>query len=129
MRSRAFTLLEAVLALAILGLAVGACLQLRAELGASARTVARHTAADNRADSLFQEIINGVLPGAEIDRQTGAAFWAGTHAGTPFRVERSAVRVPNPVAGQTEHPVAQTLTMYRYTITLGKEKSEFLWHK
>lgn len=127
-RRRGFTLLEAILALAILGAAAAACLQLRAQLTLAGAKLQKRAAIDNAADTLFHEVINGLLPDGRADG-AGVVVWTGVHLGAPYRVERRRETVPNPVTGVVAYPVARSLDMYRYEITIGGETGHFLWHK
>jgi type II secretory pathway pseudopilin PulG len=126
---RAFTLLEAVLALAMLTAVIIVCLQMRAQVGMVGRQVERIAARDNAAEALFQSLVNGLL-GAPVDSEKpGAMMWEGVQNGEKYKVVRTATRVPNPVVGQVDFDVPATLTAYRYEITLGNTTSEFIWHR
>lgn len=126
---RAFTLLEAVLALAILTAVIVVCLQLRAQVGMVGRQVERISARDNASEALFQSLVNGLLGPATESRENGVLVWEGVQNGAKYKVMREPSRVPNPVVGQVAFDVPATLNVYRYEITLGTAKSEFIWHR
>lgn len=126
---RGFTLLEGVLALAILVAVIIVCLQLRAQIGMVGRQVQKVAARDNATEALFQCLVNGLLHRPTTDPESGAFIWEGEQNGTPFRIVRKPVSVPNPLIGQVNFDVAATVGAYRYDITLGTTKTEFVWHR
>lgn len=129
-RSRCgFTLLEAVLALVILSVVSVACLQLRGQMGLVGAQAQRRAAQDNRADALFTCLTSGMLTEPTADPVTGALVWSGEHLGTPYTIRRGMKAVPNPAAGQVNYPVASTVSVVRYEVTLGGTVTEFLWHR
>lgn len=128
-RGRGFTLLEAVLALAMLTAVIVVCLQLRAQVGMVGRQVEKVAARDNAAEALFQSLVNGLL-GAPVDSaRPGAIMWEGVQNGAKYTVVRTVTHVPNPVVGQVDFDVPATLAAYRYEVTLGTTTSEFVWHR
>lgn len=126
---RAFTLLEAVLALAMLTAVIVVCLQLRAQVGVVGRQVERISARDNASEAIFQSLVNGLLGPPTETRENGVLVWEGEQNGAKYRIIRTMTRVPNPVVGQVAFDVPATLTAYKYEITFGTAKSEFIWHR
>ncbi|MFM9958157.1 MAG: prepilin-type N-terminal cleavage/methylation domain-containing protein [Phycisphaerales bacterium] len=126
---RGFTLLESVLALAILTAVIVVCLQLRAQIGMVGRQVQRSALRDNAAEALFQSLVNGLLGTPQTDRDTGLLVWEGTQNGAFYRVTRASVSRPNPLAGQVSYDVAAQVSVFRYEVKLGSELTEFLWHR
>lgn len=127
--TRGFTLLEGVLALAILVAVIVVCLQLRAQVGMVGRRVQKAAARDNATEALFQSLVNGLLPRPTADPESGAFIWEGEQNAIPFRIVRTPTNVPNPLIGQVTFDVAATIAAYKYDVTLGTTKSEFVWHR
>lgn len=126
---RAFTLLEAVLALAMLTAVIIVCLQLRAQVGMVGRQVERISGKDNASEALFQSLVNGLLGPPTESRENGVLVWEGEQNGARYHITRTLTRVPNPVVGQVAFDVPATLAAYKYEITFGTIKSEFIWHR
>lgn len=127
--ARAFTLLEAVLALAILAAVVAACMQIRGQMLDVSARASRQQRADRSADALFQCVVSGLLGQPTSDAQSGIWTWEGKQDGVAYRIERTGAVTDNPAAGRIDYKVAPRIQLYRYTITLGSTKTEFLWHK
>lgn len=123
---RAFTLLEALVALAILSAALLAVVQVRSQLLAAAAplSVANQRAADERAITTL--IVERALP-APVVAESGEAVWQLDILGSPCRIVRAANAIPNPVAGQVPYDVRPTLTLYRYRVERPGHTFEFLW--
>ncbi len=126
---RAFTLLESVLALAILAMVMVVCLQLRAQMGEVGRRVRVTAARDNAAEALFQSLVNGLLGEPRADSESGLLFWEGEQNGVPYKVVRKFDRRPNPVAGKVAFDAAAQVGVFRYEVTLGSIRTEFTWHR
>lgn len=125
---RAFTLIEAILALVILAGAIMACLQMRAQMLSGTRRQ-REIQRDDRADeALFQMLINNVLPEPEI-RSGEAPTWRGDYLGRPYVIQKFPMVVPNPIAGTVAYPVATEVTVFRYEVTYAGRTSEVIWNK
>lgn len=128
-RRRAFTLLESLLALIILASIIAACLQLRSHSNLVAAKAEQRTLAANRTEALFQCVINGLLGAPETTEESAETVWRGTQGGVPYTVVRTFAAQPNPARGQVAYPVAESIALFRYRVTLGQTTSEFLWHR
>lgn len=128
-RTRAFTLLEAIVALAILAAACIACLQIRTQSITSHARVARQQQIDRATDAVFQMLVNGLLAKPEKDRETGRPLWKGEHLGKPFTITRERVSVANPVAGQVGYAVAPQVSVWRYSLAYDSRVSTFYWNR
>lgn len=126
---RAFTLLESLLALVILSAIIVVCLQLRAQAGMTAARAESRVAAANRTEALFQCVVNGLLGKPESGEDGAEIVWRGEQAGVPYTVVRTHTTAPNPARGQVTYPVAESIALFRYRVTLGQTTSEFLWHR
>jgi len=129
-RRTGFTLLEAVIALAILASFTVVCLQLRAQgLAARARIDAalRH---ERVMQSLLQEAMAGLLPGREVEfddqGEVVRITWSGDRFGQPYRCvrERVEARVDLPADDQAEQRPASTV---RYTVRYAGEEADMEW--
>ncbi len=123
---RAFTLLEAVLALAILSSALIVALQIRSS--ALAQTLDLETRLrvnhDLRAIAMLRE--SGALGFPEVDEQSAARTWRGEHNGEPFTIKATPMLVPSPIPRTPESELAESVPMLRFEITYMDQRSEFL---
>jgi prepilin-type N-terminal cleavage/methylation domain-containing protein len=126
---RAFTLLEAVIALAILASAIMACLQVRAQMVAGAQRQREVQRADRAEEALFQMLVNNALPPARRDAERGTFVWEGEYLGRPYRIERFPMAVRNPALGKVSYPVSAQVTVFRYAMTYADRESEIVWHR
>jgi type II secretory pathway pseudopilin PulG len=129
-RSRpALTLLEAILALAILAMVAAAVLEMR---GAAIRESARiqKIQRDTReVEAIFRMLTERALPQPIPDPATGAPVWQGQHLGEPFAITRRTTTVPNPALQATDMPLADRLPIFEYLIDYRGTKTTFLWHR
>lgn len=130
--SRAFTLIEAIIAVTMIALVAGACLQLRAESLARVRSLSGTGAADLAADQVLRLAVADRLgPGQplEPDDPQSPRVWTGEHAGRPYELQREAVAVPNPLREATDedsvYPVS--VIVWRYTLTMGDTVRTMEW--
>ncbi len=95
---RAFTLLEAVLALGILAMVAAAVLQLRGQSLATAANLAERRSLARETDALVDMLHAGALGQPEPAPALGpaGAVWRGQHHGKPFEIRRVVVETPNP---------------------------------
>lgn len=126
---RAFTLLEAVLALAIVAGAIMACLQVRAQMLAGTQRQRELQRADRAEEAIFQMLVNNALPQARVDPERGIPVWEGEHLGRPYEIERFPMMVENPMRGRVGYAVADHVTVFRYVMRYAGRESEILWHR
>ena len=97
---RGFTVIEAIVALTILAIVAGACLELRAQSLRQAQSLtARHELA-RRADAIFELARAGQLgPGERLDEDdpAGGRLWTGERFGDQYRLTKRTVLVDNPL--------------------------------
>jgi type II secretory pathway pseudopilin PulG len=128
-RRRAFTLLEAILALGILSAAVIVCVGVRGQVILGAQRLREVQRQDRADDGLFQMLINQTIDEPSVDDRLGTLVWRGTYLGTPYEIERRGVSFPNPMAGQVRYDVSDRVRLVRYAITYDGRESEVLWHR
>lgn len=134
MPRRAFTLLESLVALTVLGLVAGACLELRAGALAHTSTLAGRQENQRSAKLLFDLAITGQL-GAPTrtskENPEAPVIWTGEHEGQRYRLLRETVVVANPLfkaSSEDERPVfPQRTALYRYTLELGDDVHTMEW--
>ena len=126
---RAFTLLEAVVALVILAGVVLAAAQVRAQVLASARDLAHVHRAEHAVADLFRMAVDGAIHEPEIDPDTGERRWAGEYLGGEYEIVRTIERVANPVANQTAYAARERVSLFRYTVRYAGEDAEYVWYR
>jgi len=131
---RAFTLLESIVALTILAMVAGACLELRANALANTRTLAGKQEDARFAHTLFDLALAGFLPSPQrLDPEDpeSARVWTGTRDGRDYRILKERVVVTNPVRASVTETVAgvypQNAALYRYTLEVGGETYTMEW--
>ena len=118
MRRRAFTLLEAVIALIILSSFVVACLQLRLNGLRAGRAIAEQQRIERVIDDVLQLASNQLLPDPireeDGDGDVSRIIWRGELAGFEYECvsQRAAVSPIGAAAGGSAVPVM------RYTVTI-----------
>ena len=122
------TLLEAVIALAILGLVAGAVLEARAMAAREARASSEMQRSVREIESIFRMLTTRTLGRAERVGG-GASVWTGEHLGEPYEVLRREVVVENPARRAVDVPIASELELFEYTISYGGAREVFLWHR
>ncbi|MBL0928100.1 MAG: hypothetical protein IBJ11_10700, partial [Phycisphaerales bacterium] len=100
----AFTLLEAVIALAILATVAVVTLEIRARTINSAAGLAEKLRDDRDAEALFTMLLHGALPLPVVDERNPSPVWSGTHRGRPYTIRRAAVTLPNPAIAARPAP-------------------------
>lgn len=132
-RRAAFTLLEAVLALAILSSVLVVCLTVRAQSIAQRARLSERLDGAQDCEAVFESIIGGVLPATRSDPETGARVWEGERSGRPYSVVATREVRPSPIVGTEQDERAAFVTVWRYTVTVGANESatkrDFLWHR
>lgn len=132
-RTAAFTLLEAILALAILSSVLVVCLSVRAQSIAQRAKLAERLDSAQECEAVFESIVGGVLSPTRTDSEAGVRYWDGERAGRRYTVEaRREVRA-NPLAAPNDENRAAFVTVWRYAVAVGPPESatrrEFLWHR
>lgn len=132
-RGRAFTLLEAVLAMAILAGAVMATLGIRARAMVAAQEMEAVQRDERDAQAVFDLLVAGLLgEPARVDRETGRAEWAGTLSASSDRVY-TVVREPMLVANPLQQPDGAEepgqVSVWQYTVRVGRSEAGFVWHR
>lgn len=134
MPRRAFTLLESIVALTILAMVAGACLDLRASALANTRTLAGKQEDARVALTLFDLALAGFLPApTRLDPEDpeSARVWTGTRDGRDYRILKERIVVRNPVRDSVTESAAvaypQNAALYRYTLELDGETFTMEW--
>lgn len=123
----AFTLLEAVLALAIISAALIAVLQVRTQLIKGAQQVREWQSIERDDEAIFRMLIAGLLPPPEIEQ--GIVVWQGILHDRPFTIERTVQTIPNPYANTLDHEVRSTLKYVEYTLKIDDRTTVFPWYE
>lgn len=126
--ARAFTLIEAVLALVILATVLAVCLQIRVQGLRQQAAVARMQQQDQAIEALFQQVVHNLLPGG-VPTESGARHWEGEHLGRPFTVDKQPTVMDNPARAVAVSNAAPTVRLFQYTITWNDHTTTFYWHQ
>lgn len=126
---RGFTLLEAVLALAILSMVLVVCLSVRAQGIAQRARLAEGLHEADQAQQVFDMLQAGLLPPPQIDPESRSRRWQGVHMGRVYSVTAVRELVPNPLSGQGAQPRPATVGVWRYEVTVGGQVRVFLGHR
>jgi len=126
---RGFTLLEAILALAILSAAVIVCVGIRGQMLLGTERLREIQRQDRAEEGLFQMLINQTIDEPIVDAERGTVVWRGTYLEKPYEVERRGASFPNPMIGQVGYDVAERVRLIRYVIQYDGRESEVLWHR
>lgn len=121
---RGFTLIEAVVALTVLFMAAGACLELRAGALARSRAIEQRQAEARRALTVIDLAQAGQLDGARpLDEEDPSAgtVWAGEIAGTAYRLTRTRETVANPMHAVDTSRYPDRVEIARYRLEMGGE--------
>ncbi len=117
-RTRGFTLLEAVIALIILSSFVVACLQLRLNGLRAGRAVAEAQRVERAIDDVLTLATSRLLPEPIVERDAegdvARIIWRGEHAGMPF--ECISQRGVAPAVGDNVN--AASIPVQQYTVTI-----------
>jgi prepilin-type N-terminal cleavage/methylation domain-containing protein len=136
-RRRAFTLLEVLLALAILAGFAVVILDLRTRSASTAQTIREAQASQRGIDALFTMLTHRTLGTPEPDPETGEPIWTGILLGEPYRVTRERAILASPITLSQEQLAAlgetardrASVRVWRYTLTHGKHTEEVIWHR
>ena len=126
-RPRAFTLLEAVIALVIISSVIVSVLSLRSQSIAQGERLAERRFVERETESLFRMLLAGRLDRPTRDETDGKVTWRGEHAGRGYTIVRERTAMSNPMA-DGRRAVSPTISVWKYTITLGGRESAFYWH-
>lgn len=136
--SRGFTLLEAVLAVAILAGVAMVCVTIRTQMLASARRMEARHERQRDTQAIFDMLTSGMLPPIEGDADAGVRHWKGEYLGQVYSIEGVRTTVPNPVARvaaaqpkveDRSQALSDQIVMWRYTLEFRGVKTEFWWHR
>lgn len=128
-QQRGFTLLEALIALAMLAAVFSVCAGLRTQAMAADRRAAAILEAERDADALFQMVINRALLAPEPLSNGEKAVWVGTHLGEPYTIERTIAVMENPLLGVGPHETAPEIGLFEYAITYKGHTTKAIWHR
>ncbi len=131
---RGFTLLEAIIALVVLGGVAIACLEMRARAMVVGRRVDTQQREEETARVTLEMAIAGLLEDGEgptPSDPTQRILWKGDRDGVPYVCQRERVQMPNPALAWAadrggEEALAETLTLDRYSVTAGDVSLELL---
>lgn len=124
---RGFTLLECLLAVAIVSGVLIALLQLRNTTLRDRLELAEVQRADREAEALFQMFVTGAVHTPEVDPERRTVSWEGEYLGHDFRAVRVQREVPNPIRSTGDTPVRATVPLFEYTLTYRGRVYEFDW--
>jgi prepilin-type N-terminal cleavage/methylation domain-containing protein len=130
--ARGFTLLEAVLALAILSAVAVVCVGIRTQSLSSARRMEERHAEQRDTQAIFEMLTAGLLPPPEAEKDSFVRRWKGEYLGFPYELEAARETMPNPVFRGDRADSAglsDRIVMWRYTLSYRGKESEFLWHE
>jgi prepilin-type N-terminal cleavage/methylation domain-containing protein len=124
---RGFTVIEAVVALTILAMVAGACLELRAQSLRQAQSIQKRHELARRADAVFELARAGQLgPGLLVDEDDpeSGRLWTGERSGDRYRLVKETVLVDNPLhdpllGSRAVYP--ERVAVRRYTLELAGE--------
>jgi type II secretory pathway pseudopilin PulG len=128
----AFTLLEAVLALAILSSLVVVAMSIRAQSLAQTQRLEARAAAQRETQAIIDMAHAGLLPDPEVDPRTLARTWRWTHLGEPFTLTATRHEAPNPAGALTApggRPLSDRIVLWRYELDYRGLTTEFYWHR
>lgn len=136
MPRRAFTLLESLVALTVLALVAGACLELRAGALANTRTLAGRQDQARTAQMIFDLALAGFLgtpERADPEDPESALIWTGERDGAEYRLQRNAIVITNPVRASAPGELAASFpsdaALFRYALELGGETYHLEWNR
>ena len=126
-----FTLLEAVIALALMSMILIASLELRVQAMRTGASIGDACRDARPMNDLYTMLINRALPEPVRDEQTQQPVWSGDYLGKPYRITRVRETVENPVASTVQHEPGQqtTVRVWRYTMRYDNQEMAFIWRR
>jgi len=125
-----FTLLESIIALAMIGAVAGACLQVRAQSLAGQQRLTVHQKTDRGIETILRLAQSGLLENPQRERDetgdTTLIVWTGEHLDEPFTCRRDRIEIANPISGATAEQLPENVTLWRWTVTYKNESAETL---
>jgi len=125
-----FTLLESIIALALIGAVAGACLQVRAQSLAGRQRLTVQQETDRGLETILRLAQSGLLADGIAERddtdQLTRMTWAGDHLGSPFTCTRERFTTNNPVPSAGDEPLPQVITLWRWTVEYQGETARAL---
>lgn len=129
---RAFTLLEAVLAMAILAAVTVVCVGLRAQSLAAGVKIELRLGDERETQAIFEMVTNGLLPPAEVGEDSLVKRWRGEHLGAEYTLKATRETLVNPMYS-SERPesagLSERIVMWRYVLSFRGRETEFMWHR
>lgn len=126
---RAFTLLEAVLALAILSAVLVSTLGLRARAAAATARLDQARMVTQAADEIFEMAVEGLLPTPEIEREARTRSWRGTHLGREYVLRAVPLERGSALPEDQRAGLSDRIIIYRYTLEYAGTETTFDWHR
>ncbi|MCA8962864.1 MAG: hypothetical protein KDC38_20210, partial [Planctomycetes bacterium] len=111
------TLLEAVLALAILSSVLIVCLELRARMIRHTDALQRSQMVERETQNLFLMASTRSLPDPRVDKENERYIWEGEHLGSPYTITAKIEQLPAPTTTDQPDAEARTVTMWRYDLS------------
>ncbi len=128
--ARAFTLLEAILALAIIAAVIIVCLGLRSQALASSYRISTGHQAERIVQEVYESLVSGLLPDPEVDPDTGKRIWRGERLGHEYTLVGQITDVPNPVFGLSDtREFGDRVRIWRYELQCAGQTTEFYWRR
>lgn len=126
----AFTLLESIIALAMIGAVAGACLQVRAQSMAGRQRLTVRQTTDRGIDTILRLAQSGLLEDGQSEKneegQTTRITWTGERLGEPFTCERVRTQLANPIDSAGDETIPPTVIMWRWTVEYRNETAQML---
>lgn len=122
-----FSLLEAVLALAIIAAALIAVLQVRTQMIRGAQQARDRQAVERDDEAVFQMLVAGLLP--PPTSEDGIITWQGEFLDRPYIIQRTVERIPNPNVDELGHPVRPFIPLVVYTLIIDERTTVFPWYE
>lgn len=126
---RAFTLLESVIALAMLAMALGAFLQVRSQVIASRIGLGAELRRERNADAIFEMVINRLAEAPTADDESALPIWTGEYLGRPYTVRRTTEAHDNPARAAVAYNAAAVISVARYDIEYDGRTTSFVWYR
>lgn len=126
----AFTLLESIIALAMIGAVAGACLQVRAQSMAGRQRLTVRQTTDRGVDTILRLAQSGLLEDGQIENneegQITRITWTGERLGEPFTCRRVRTQLANPIDSAGDETIPSTVILWRWTVEYRNETAQML---